>query len=134
MRKLGHDAHSRGSLGSSFVTDVRGNSCGKCGGFATLVRGVRALTQGRQERVELRPPYGYYPPPYNLPAAPQFAPTPLGAAPSVAAPAPTPAAAAVADATPAVPASPAIPTAFARPIASFATTRRATPRAVGDAS
>ena len=69
------------------------------------------------------PPYGYYPPPYNLPAAPQFAPTPLGAAPSVAAPAPTPAAAAVADATPAVPATDEV-TAPRRPASAAAAKRR----------
>ena len=44
MRKLGQDAHSRGSHGSSFVTDVRGNSCGNFGGFAPHVHRVRALS------------------------------------------------------------------------------------------
>lgn len=68
------------------------------------------------------PPYGYHPPPYNLPAAPQFAPTPLDAAPAVAAPAPAPAAAAVVVAAPAVPATDEV-TAPRRP-ASAATAKR----------
>ena len=70
------------------------------------------------------PPYGYHPPPYNLPAAPQFAPTPLDAAPAVAAsaPAPAPAAAAVAVADPAVPATDEV-TAPRRP-SSAATAKR----------